>query len=78
MGSRGTLFLTSCADNSVKRMLPDKTFAVAARDPRLLWPASMAEGPDDTIYVAASHIPETKSWQGDGVWQLRPFRFKPA
>ncbi len=78
MSGRGTLLLTSCSDNSVKRMLPDKTFAVVARDPRLLWPDSMAEGPDGVIYVTASHIPEMKAWQGAGVKQSQLFRFKPA
>jgi hypothetical protein len=35
----------------------DKTFAVAVKDPRLLWPDSMAEGPDGAIYITASHTP---------------------
>ena len=78
MSRNGTLFLTSCSDNSVKRMMPDKTFAVAVRDPRLLWPDSMAEGPDGAIYVTASHIPEMKAWQGPGVKPSQPFRFMPA
>ncbi len=78
MSGRGKLFLTSCSDNSVKRMLPDKTFAVTARDPRLLWPDSMAEGPNGVIYVTASHIPEMKAWRGAGVRQSQLFRFKPA
>ena len=78
MSRNGTLFLTSCSDNSVKRMMPDKTFAVLVKDPRLLWPDSMAEGPDGAIYVTASHIPEMKSWQGAGVKQSQLFRFKQA
>ncbi|MBV9784812.1 MAG: hypothetical protein JO264_13465 [Acidisphaera sp.] len=78
MSRSGTLFLTSCSDNSVKRMLPDKSFAVAVKDPRLFWPDSMAEGPDGAIYVTASHIPEMKAWQGAGVKQSQLFRFKPA
>ena len=78
MSRNGTLFLTSCSDNSVKRMMPDKTFTVAVKHPRLLWPDSMAEGPDGAIYVTASHIPEMKSWQGPGVKQSQLFRFKPT
>ena len=78
MARSGALFVTSCADNSVKRMLPDKTFAVAARDSRLLWPDSMAEGPDGSIYVTASHIPQMKAWQGSGVAQTQLFRFEPS
>ena len=78
MARDGVLYLTSCADNSVKRMKADKTFEVAARDSRLLWPDSMAEGADGSIYVTASHIPEMRTWQGPGVKQTQLFRFKPA
>ena len=78
MARSGVLYLTSCSDQSVKRMLPDKTFAVAAQDPRMLWPDSMAEGADGSIYVTASHIPQMKAWQGPGVSQTQLFRFKPA
>ncbi len=78
MARSGVLYLTSCADNSVKRMMPDKTFAVAVQDSRLLWPDSMAEGADGSIYVTASHIPQMKAWQGPGVEQTQLFRFRPA
>jgi hypothetical protein len=47
------------------------------QDSRLLWPDSMAEGPEGAIYVTASHIPEMKMWQGPGVSQTQLFRFKP-
>ena len=78
MARSGTLYLTSCADNSVKRMTGDGTFEVAVRDSRLLWPDSMAEGADGSIYVTASHIPEMRTWQGPGVRQTQLFRFRPA
>ena len=78
MARDGVLYLTSCADNSVKRMMGNKTFEVAVRDSRLLWPDSMAEGADGSIYVTASHIPEMRAWQGPGVQQTQLFRFKPA
>lgn len=78
MARDGTLYLTSCADNSVKRMNGDKTFSIAVQDNRLLWPDSLAEGPDGAIYVTASHIPQMKAWQGPGVRETQLFRFKPA
>jgi sugar lactone lactonase YvrE len=78
MSRSGTLFLTSCADNAVKRMAADKSFSVAVRDPRLLWPDSLAEGKDGTIFVTASHIPEMKAWQGPGVKETALFRFRPG
>ena len=78
MAKSGALYVTSCADNSVKRMMPDKTFSVAVQDKRQFWPDSMAEGADGSIYVTASHIPQMKAWQGPGVQQSQLFRFKPA
>ena len=38
----------------------------------------MAEGPDGSIYVTASHIPEMLSWQGPGVARSELFRFRPG
>ncbi len=78
MARDGTLYVTSCTDNSVKRMTPDRQFVVAAQDSRLLWPDSMAEGADGSLYVTASHIPQMRSWQGPGVAETQLFRFKPA
>ena len=78
MARNGVLHLTSCGNNSVKRMLPDKTFATEVHDARLLWPDSMAEGADGSIYVTASHIPQMKAWAGPGVKQTQLFRFRPA
>ncbi len=75
---RGDIYVTSCADSSVKRLTTDRKFAVVAQDARLAWPDSMAEGPDGFIYVTASHIPEMKAWQGPGVRETQLFRFKPG
>ena len=78
LSKRGALYLTSCSDNSVKQFLPGGQFATVAQDARLLWPDSMAEGPDGAIYVTASHIPEMLAWQGPGVRQTQLFRFQPG
>ena len=74
----GGLYLTSCSDNSMKRLLQNGQFAVEVQDARLLWPDSMTEGPDGSIYVMASHIPQMLAWQGPGVTQMRLFRFRPS
>ncbi len=76
MSRSGHLYLTSCGDNTVKRMNPDRTFTIVARDSRFNWPDSMAEGADGSIYVTCSHIPQMKSWQGSGVERSQLFRIK--
>ena len=73
----GSFYLTSATDNAVKQLLPGNQITTVVQDPRLLWPDSMAEGPDGSIYVTASHIPEMEMWQGPGVTQTQLFRFQP-
>ncbi len=74
---RAGMLLTAAEAFAVRRMEPDGRFTTLVQDPRLLWPDSMAEGPDGAIYVTASHIPEMKAWQGPGVAQTQLFRFHP-
>ena len=75
---RAGMLLTAAEDSEVRRLERDGSFSVLARDPRLLWPDSMAEGPDGAIYVTASHIPDMKAWQGPGVGRTQLFRFHPS
>jgi sugar lactone lactonase YvrE len=60
MSKAGVLYITSPTDNSVKRWTGGMLETVVT-DKRLRWPDTMAEGPDGTIYVTASHIQDT-SW----------------
>ncbi len=60
MSSRGTLYITSPTDNSVKYWTGSK-LATAVTDKDLRWPDTMSEGPDGTLYVTASHIQDS-SW----------------
>ncbi len=74
---RAGMLLTAAEEFAVRRMEPDGRFTTLVEDPRLLWPDSMAEGPDGAIYVTASHIPDMKAWQGPGIAQTQLFRFHP-
>jgi sugar lactone lactonase YvrE len=78
LARNGALYLTSDEDSSVKRLSSNRQFSVQVQDSRLLWPDSMAEGPDGAIYVTASHIPQMKMWQGPGIKQTQLFRFQPT
>ncbi len=73
----GTLYFTSYTENAVRRRV-DGALVLATQDPRLLWPDSMAQGPDGAIYVTASHIPQMKTFGGPGVKQTALFRFMPG
>ncbi len=78
MDRKDRLWITSPEDNSVKRRMPDGSLQTAAKDDRLRWPDSMAEGPDGAIYVTASHIQDMAQFTGkprQGKTEL--FRFVP-
>ena len=75
MDEKGYLFITDPADNAVRMRAPDGTLTMVAQDSRLRWPDSMAEGPDGSIYVTASHIQDMamfheKGSTQQGQWQL--------
>ncbi|WP_242185801.1 L-dopachrome tautomerase-related protein [Sphingomonas sp. CARO-RG-8B-R24-01] len=58
MSKRGTLYLTSPADNAITRLVGDRVEPVL-NDSRLRWPDTFSEGPDGRLYVTASHIQDT-------------------
>ena len=75
---RSGMLITAAEGHEVRRLERNGTFTTVARDERMLWPDSMAEGPDGAIYVTASHIPQMKAWQGPGISQTQLFRFHPS
>ncbi len=58
MDEAGYLFLSNPAENAVDMRSPAGAMVQVARDDRLRWPDSLAEGADGSIYVTASHIPD--------------------
>ena len=75
MSRDGWLYLTSPEDNSVKQWTGDRSETVIA-DPFLSWPDSLAEGPDGSIYVTVSRLPEMPWFRQDAqnVLPTRLFR----
>lgn len=57
MSRDGILYLTAPEDNAVRMWMGDRSETVISDD-RLSWPDSLAEGPDGSIYVTASHLHE--------------------
>ena len=80
MSSSGQLYITAFQDNAVKVRQPDGSFAVVIQDARLRWPDSMAEGPDGSLYVTASHIPDMPWFQAGAPAQVATtlWRFSPS
>ena len=51
------MYVSAVEENAVKVRQGDR-LEVLVQDPRLRWPDTFSEGPDGTIYVTASHIPD--------------------
>ncbi|MDN4051939.1 L-dopachrome tautomerase-related protein [Massilia sp. YIM B02763] len=78
-----TLYVTSIEDNAVKaRDLGQGAtggLRLVARDPRLRWPDSFAQGPDGALYVTSSRIQDSAWFRRDAplalptqLWRLAP------
>ena len=64
----------------MSRLLPDRTIERLFVDRRLQWPDTFSEGPDGAIYVTASHINESATFNKGKSVRKRPygvFRFMP-
>ncbi|MGI8961884.1 MAG: hypothetical protein ACR2IV_19425 [Bryobacteraceae bacterium] len=62
------------------RLLPDGKMETVAADPRLHWPDTFSEGPDGSIYISASHIDESPSYNKGKSVRKEPyavFKLKP-
>lgn len=69
MNEQDALFITDPANNAVRMRAPDGGMSVVAKDARLRWPDSMAEGADGSIYVTASHIQDMAQFHEKGSTQ---------
>ena len=62
MDKKGILYLSNLNENAVTRMTPDKKLQTVVKDNRLQWPDTFTEGPDGSIYITASHIHESPTY----------------
>ena len=70
MSRDGILYLTAPEDNEVRMWTGERSETVIS-DARLSWPDSLAEGPDGSIYVTASHLHEMP-WFRQGAPNVLP------
>jgi sugar lactone lactonase YvrE len=80
MDAKGNLYLSDVTHNAVVRRSPDGHMDQMVSDPRLQWPDTFSQGPDGSIYISASHINESPTFnQGKSV-RTQPygvFKFQP-
>ena len=62
MDKKGGLYLSNLDENAVTRLTPDRKLETVVKDNRLQWPDTFSEGPDGSIYITASHIHESPTY----------------
>jgi sugar lactone lactonase YvrE len=80
MDSKGNLYLTDITHDAVSRRTPEGKIEQIVVDHRLQWPDTLTEGPDGKIYVSASHINESPTYnEGKSIRKLpyAVFAFRP-
>ena len=80
MDRKGNLYLSDVQHNGVTVRTPDGQLKHLVSDPRLQWPDTFSEGPDGAIYISASHINESPSYNEGKSVRTTPygvFKFKP-
>lgn len=73
MDSKGNLYLSDINHNAVKRRTPDGKIEEIVTDRRLQWPDTFTEGPDGTIYISASHINESPTFNEGKSTRQQPY-----
>jgi sugar lactone lactonase YvrE len=80
MDAKGDLYLSDVTHDAVARRTADGKIEQIAKDARLQWPDTFSQGPDGTIYISASHINDSPTFnQGKSTRKLPygVFTFKP-
>ncbi len=80
MDSKGNIYLSNLQAEGVSRLTPDRKMEMVLTDPRLQWPDTFSEGPDGSIYITASHINESPTYNKGKSTRTTPyaaFKFKP-
>jgi sugar lactone lactonase YvrE len=80
MDRKGNLYLSDVPHNAVSRRDASGKVERIVSDPRLQWPDTFSEGPDGAIYITASHINESPTYNQGKSTRTKPyavFKFKP-
>jgi len=80
MDRKQNIYLSNLQQDGVSRLTPGRKLETMVTDRRLQWPDTFSEGPDGAIYVTASHINESPTFNHGKSTRTMPyavFKFKP-
>jgi sugar lactone lactonase YvrE len=67
------IYLSDITHSAVSVLLPDRTIERLIVDRRLQWPDTFTQGPDGAMYVTASHIDESPTYNRGQSVRTRPY-----
>lgn len=70
---RGRLYLTDYENNAIRRRTDDGKYEIVAQDPRMLWPDSMAFGPDGALYFTANQLHRQPAYNNGQDLRKQPY-----
>lgn len=78
--AKGNIYLSNLQAKAVSRLRPDRRIETVVTDDRLQWPDTFSEGPDGAIYITASHINQSPTYNQGKSARTGPyqaFQFRP-
>lgn len=70
----GNLYATDYEHNAIRRREPDGSWKTIAQGPELLWPDTLAAGPDGYLYVTANQLHRQPGFNGGRDLRRKPYR----
>ena len=78
--AKNNIYLSNVEKQGISRLTPDRKLELLVTDPRLQWPDTFSQGPDGSIYVTASHINDSPTYNKGKSTRTMPyqaFKFRP-
>jgi len=73
MDSQSNIYLSNLQEKAVSRLTPDRKIETIVTDQRFEWPDTFSQGPDDAIYISASHINESPTYNKGKSTRTTPY-----
>jgi sugar lactone lactonase YvrE len=80
MDKSGNIYLSNLQAKGVSRLTPSGKLETLVTDARLEWPDTFSQGPDGSVYISASHINESPTYNKGKSIRTLPyavFKFHP-
>lgn len=74
MDAKGDIYLSDLEHLAVSRLTSDRKVEVVVSDPRLRWPDTFSQGPDGALYITASHINDSPSYNKGKSVRTMPYQ----